>query len=190
MNRREAVSAIGMAVASCLVGSSSKAVALATQARELLALPLPALDFESPSFLVFERLCLWVTGRKELSDTLLQACYPLFMTEPWGPKHISTAFTAIARALEEKNGDKSVPQLIAEGVLERHEKWFVSHLLETLYLGIYNHEVGIVRVVWADAVMNELIADYRLAPGEYATWRRPGFWAEAPSAVTSIRAPR
>lgn len=177
MNRRETVVSIaaGLAKTALPAGAAS---ALAGTAEDV-SLQVPA-GLPPASFDNFRQLCLWVTGRTEIDRDLLQSAFELMRGEPWGNKHIATAFRDLDTALAEKSAGANVSDLVSQGALQEHERWFVSHLLETLYTGVYEHDGKLVRIAWENALMNSVVADYRAVPGEDAPWRRPGYWSEEP----------
>lgn len=178
MNRRETVAAIAAGILTELLAPGGRAAAAAEDMPAMLA-ELPRIDDpENPSFDVFYRLSQWVTCRPDLSREDSRILYPVFMKEPWGTKHISTAFAEIRDALTGRTPPPALPEIITSGALGEGEAWFVKHLLTTWYLGIYYHETGDRRLLYEGALMFEAIADTHPIPG--FSDREYGFWAEKP----------
>jgi len=164
MNRRETVAALGLAVASVLLGTGGPG-GLEARTHRILAFPAPDVDPEDPSFEVFYRLSQLVAGRDELDMAAARKLYPVFMQEPWGPKHIATAFTEIYDVLTNAEGPLSVAAIVRDGQIGEGETWFVSHLLTTWYLGIYYHEARVERLLYEDALMWERVGAWKVIPG-------------------------
>lgn len=179
MNRRDAIASIGQAIISGMVATSVARAALTDEMTKLLALPLPEFDDPAnPSFEVFHRLSQWVVGRESLDHDTSRKLYAIFLKEPWGIKHISTAFIEIRDGLSATGSTGTVPDLLRDDQLGKGETWFVTHLLETWYLGIYYHETGDSRVFYQNALMYQAIAQTHPVPG-FST-RDYGFWADPP----------
>jgi len=107
--------------------------------------------------------------------------YPLFMEEPWGPKHIAAAYEGLTKALASAPGACSAPELIASGALGKGERWFCEHLLVTWYLGIYYHERKTVRVLYTEALMWDPVRELTKVPG--LSGGEPGYWINPPTAA-------
>ena len=181
LDRREMLIGLGRSIAAALLAPAGASAVLAGETEDLLKLPVPRLDDpDNPPFAVFHRLCQWVTCRRDLDEAKVRTLYPIFRSEPWAAKHISTAYADLGKALERNGPNTSVPQLIAEGALDGPEEWFVSHLLTTWYLGVYYYEGVEFRVFYEDALMFEAISDFRPVPG-LSNWDY-GYWAEMPKA--------
>jgi len=150
-----------------------------------LSLPPPG-DPNAPSFEVFMALSRIVLLRDRLDEQAARQMYRLFMDEPWGPKHIHTAYAALRAAIIERNhrADRTAPAPLK--MLGPHETWFISHLVTTWYLGIYYHEQRPTqRVTYAHALMFEAIRG--TLPIPYLENTGYGAWAELPP---DIRKPK
>lgn len=177
--RREVLQASAATAIGALAFTAGGFPALAATTADLLALPNPTLDDPAkPSFEVFHRLCQLVSVRADLDETLVRRTYEVFQGEPWVEKHISTAYTNLLAALDAEPG-KSIPQLIAEGALVEGERWFASHILVTLYTGIYFYEGReTVRVGFETALMWDAVDGNLQAPGTGDP--QPGHWSQPP----------
>jgi D-sorbitol dehydrogenase-like protein len=130
-----------------------------------------------PSLETFRALSQIAFARTVLDETLVRRMYEIFMDEPWGPKHIGTAYAVLYRALGQA---KSENWKLAEWLplLGPGEKWFVSHLITTYYLGIYYHEQRPTRrVTYEDAAMFDAIRGILPVPflesTGFGTWTDP-----------------
>jgi hypothetical protein len=179
-NRRALVLGITDAILGAALGSPATRSALAAETAHVLAQPLPALtDRARPSFDVFLALSRLVTCRARLDPAAARKMYPVFMEEPWGPKHIATAYEGLRKALARAPGPCSAPELIGAGALGKGERWFCAHLLTTWYLGIYYHERKTVRLLYDDALMWESVRGLTTIPG--LTGGPPGYWTKPPA---------
>ena len=178
--RRQFVLALGMSVAASLTGSLAARAGLSRRTQALLALTPPQLkNPKNPGFAVFMHLSRLVTCRAELDEGMGRRIFALFQAEPWGKKHMTTAYRELTGALAASVGPASVPELIAAGALGKGESWFASHVLTTWVLGIYYHESRAPeRVAFAEALMWEAVEGLMEPPG-YSTGE-PGYWAEMP----------
>ncbi|MEM6587111.1 MAG: sugar dehydrogenase complex small subunit [Pseudomonadota bacterium] len=135
-------------------------------------------DPAAPSFEVFYRLSQLVTLRDDLDVAYSKDVFAAFQGEPWVEKHISTSYAMITALLEGQT-EKTISPIFAEEFFEFGERWFVSHLLTTYYLGVYYHdERPNRRVTYDKALMFELLADYRPVPG--FSDGAPGDWVKTP----------
>jgi hypothetical protein len=147
-----------------------------------LTLP-PAGDPNNPTLEIFEALCRLVLAREHLDITLTQRMYEVFADEPWGRKHIGHAYAALREAIAReawspRSGD--TPPLAR---LDPGERWFVSHLVTTWYLGIYYHEQRPTQRITHDgALMYTALKD--LAPVPYVEGYGFGRWADPPPPVS------
>lgn len=180
--RRAALLAIADAILGAALATSAARLALAVETARILGRTPPILnDPARPSFDVFVALSELVTCRSPLDQKAAKKLYPLFMEEPWGPKHIATAYEGLTKALTKGPGACSAPQLIASGALGKGEAWFCAHLLVTWYMGIYYHERKIVRVLYEQALMWEPVRGLTNILG--LTGGKPGYWSEPPVAA-------
>lgn len=172
--RREFVVMLASAIAAGAAGVHAR-----TAGRGLLALPRLTPDPAAPTFAVFYRLSQMVTGRIDLDREVARRMFDVFRDEPWAGKHLATAYTAAADALEEGGPDGTMADVLRAGVLQDGERWFVSHLLTTWYLGVYYHpDRPTVRITYRGALMHEAVADYRPVPGFAES--ETGAWAVRP----------
>ena len=145
-----------------------------------LGLPSPA-DPNNPPFEVFEALCWIALARTKLDVKLVRRMYEIFMEEPWGPKHIGHAYATLYEALAhtgEKLEERREPPPVSR--LGSGERWFVSHLVTTWYLGIYYHEQRPTRrITRSGALMYAALRG--LAPVPYTESSGYGAWAVPPS---------
>lgn len=104
-----------------------------------LRLNLPPVgDPYSPSFEVFLALSQIVLMRTDLDIPFARQMFQLFLREPWGPKHVSTAYAALRNVVitrAQRGGREAVEQ----ATLPYGERWFISHLVTTWYTGVYYH---------------------------------------------------
>ncbi|MBI2509061.1 MAG: hypothetical protein HYV99_03530 [Betaproteobacteria bacterium] len=188
MDRKRRATLVGIAdaILGAALATSAARSALAAETARLLSRTLPELnDPARPSFDVFYALSQLVTCRSRLDRKAAEKLYPLFMEEPWGPKHIATAYEGLTKALTKAPGACSAPELIASGALGKGETWFCTHLLITWYLGIYYHERKTVRVLYEDALMQDPVRNLTTIPG--LTGGEPGYWIKPPAAARGIR---
>ncbi len=147
-----------------------------------LSLPPPG-DPNAPSFEVFVALSQIVLLRDQLDESAARRMYELFVDEPWGPKHVHTAYKALRAAIVERNrkADRMAPAPL--NALGPGEKWFVSHLVTTWYLGVYYHEQRPTqRVTYTHALMFDAIRG--TLPIPYLESTGFGAWAELPPGIS------
>ena len=162
------------------IAAGAAGVEARTISRELLDLPRLAPDpSAAPAFPVFYRLSQLVTGRVDLDRGVARRMFEAFRDEPWAGKHLATAYALVADALETAGPGATLDGVLSAGVLEDGERWFVSHLLTTWYLGVYYHpDRPSVRITYRGALMHEAVADYRPTPG--FSDRKTGAWSIRP----------
>jgi hypothetical protein len=142
----------------------------------------PAGDPNAPTFEVFMALLRIVLLREQLDEEVSRRMYRLFLDEPWGRKHIHTAYAALRAAIIERNqsADRTAPA--PSDVLGPDEKWFVSHLITTWYLGVYYHERRPTqRVTYDRALMFDAIRGTIPIPFLESTGY--GAWADLPPVI-------
>jgi hypothetical protein len=143
-----------------------------------LALP-EAGDPNKPSLEVFAALSRIVLLRSDLDPEVTQRMYKVFMDEPWGPKHVGTAYGRLRRAIIARNSMPRDAEPVPLDPLDGGEKWFVSHLLVTWYLGVYYHEKRPTQRITLDgALMFESVRG--LMPKPFLESTGFGAWAELP----------
>ncbi|KAB7613486.1 hypothetical protein F9L33_12905 [Amylibacter sp. SFDW26] len=136
-------------------------------------------DPEHPSFDVFYHLSQLICCRENLDKDGAQTMYLLMQQEPWGKKHISTAYTEIKNGLENRQSDASIADLVEAKEIGDGEAWFVSHILSTWYTGIYFHEAQPKqRILYDAALMWDVVGNYIAPPGTRIL--EPGSWANIP----------
>lgn len=135
-----------------------------------------------PSYDQFLALSKIVTVKENLNDEVARKMFKVFMDEPWGPEHIKSAYRALYTAIVAHSGKQEFPDLLEGVKLTKGERWFISHLLTTWYLGVYYHEERPTqRITFEGALM------YEVLQGAMPIWftgeRVPGNWREPPSAI-------
>jgi hypothetical protein len=104
--------------------------------------------------------------------------YDVFMQEPWGPKHVGHAYALLREAIL-KAGSSGGREPVSFSALQSGERWFISHLVTTWYLGIYYHEQRPTRrITLIGALMYE--AARGIAPTPYFESVGFGAWSEPP----------
>ena len=132
-------------------------------------LTFPNNNSNNPSFTIFSELCAIVTLRNNLDNETMRRIYELFIAEPWGAQNIGKLYDKISQ----QSANKESAQIIDDG-----EKWFLSHLLTTLYLGIYYHEnqppqrVAHETALMYDAVKNILPIPF-IEATSFGRWSNP-----------------
>ncbi len=145
-------------------------------------LPIPG-DPNNPTFGEFEALCRIVLARSQLDGRLVRRMFPVFVTEPWGAMHIGHAYAKL-RAAAIKTGSRLRDRPAANlSDLTPGERWFVSHLITTWYLGIYYHEQRPTqRITRSGALMYAALRG--VAPTPYVGNTGYAAWAVVPPAIT------
>lgn len=103
-----------------------------------LQITLPPADGSHSTFDVFLALSRIVLIQADLDQVVARQLYDLFMAEPWGPKHIGTAYAALRETFT-KRGQRGGKEMVAQTPLPVGEQWFISHLVTTWYVGVYYH---------------------------------------------------
>jgi hypothetical protein len=135
-----------------------------------------------PSYDQFLALSKIVTVKETLDDEIARKMFKVFMDEPWGPEHIKSTYRILHAATVAHAGNKEIPELLDSVKLTKGERWFVSHILTTWYLGVYYHEERPhQRITFEGALM------YEVLQGTMFPWftgeRIPGYWTETPTAI-------
>jgi len=133
---------------------------------------LPSLtDPRRPDFAAFYRLCKVITNFPTLDAGFCGRLYRLVRKEPWGLEHVAQTY-ARARELGSSNGKILDPSQYSDG-----QRWFVGHLLVTLYTGIYYHDSGHRAIGFEHALMHRAVGRIRATPtrcgGEFGFWSLP-----------------
>lgn len=162
MRRREFILATAAAIAADLAPAAAASGTLQRLAGEPIS---PDPRGRRPTLAQFYRLCQWVTHRLEPDREVARIFYPVFVDEPWGPKHILTALRQIEDAQTDADAAEPVWTLIEQRRLGDGEAWFVSHLLTTWYLGVYYHETRTERLIYDQALMWERLRRWAVIPG-------------------------
>jgi hypothetical protein len=146
-----------------------------------LVLPEPG-DHNAPSFEVFAALSRIVMLRADLDLDLARRMYSVFMAEPWGPKHIGTAYARLRQAIIARSKVLNDAEPVPLDDLDSGEKWFVSHLLVTWYLGVYYHEQRPTQRITLDgALMFDAVRG--LMPKPFIEDVGFGAWADVPPGI-------
>ena len=149
---------------------------------ETIELQLPdSSHIGPPSYDQFLALSKIVTVKETLDDEVARKMFKVFMDEPWGPEHIKSTYRALHASTLASAGNQDMPELLEGVKLTKGERWFVSHMLTTWYLGVYYHEDrSDQRITYEGALMYEALqgAMFPWFTGE----RTPGYWTETPTA--------
>jgi hypothetical protein len=144
-----------------------------------LALP-PSGDPNNPTFEVFEALCGIVLARDHVDGALARRMYEVFKAEPWGSKHIGHTYAALRDAIAREGWTTRSGAASLLPHLDPGERWFVSHLVTTWYLGIYYHEKRPAQRITRDGALMYAALN-GLAPVPYLEGYGFGRWADRPS---------
>lgn len=140
---------------------------------------LPDIIDDKASFDIFFALSKIITARAALDEKATQKIYAVISAEPWSEAHIVSCYKKILFLLE---GAALIyppytPTLHQQ--LNTDEKWFISHLLTTWYVGIYYYEAKApMRVLYQQALMFEKLK--QTYPIPFITAVGYGKWAEPP----------
>jgi Membrane bound FAD containing D-sorbitol dehydrogenase len=150
----------------------------------LLQITLPPAERSTaPSFEIFLALSRIVLIQDDLDETAARQMYDLFMAEPWGPKHIGTAYAALRETFI-KRGQRGGQEMIAQTPLPDGERWFISHLVTTWYVGVYYHPERPTKWITLHGAMIYR-AVHGLVPKSYLESVGYGRWANPPDTETS-----
>ncbi len=106
---------------------------------------------------VFHKLSQWLTQRENLDKNDSDKVYAAIRQEPWGNEHVVQIYGKIAPLFAEENKTLDVAKLIDSQFFNDGERWFISHLLLTWYLGIYYHEEREdQRILYETALMHNI----------------------------------
>ena len=149
---------------------------------EIIDLQLPdSSHIGPPSYEQFLALSKIVTCHESLDDEVAQKMFAVFMDEPWGPEHIKSTYRALHTATVAQAGKQEMPELLEGVTLTKGERWFVSHLLTTWYVGVYYHEERPdQRITFEGALMYEVLQN-SLFPW-FSGERVPAYWTNPPQA--------
>lgn len=174
MTRRE-VALLLMAAA----GSALPHWASAQDDETRLDIPLPpAGGSHAASFDVFMALSRIVLIEADLDQALARQLYDLFLQEPYGPKHIAAAYAALRPAFV-KRGKRGGQETVAQTSLPYGERWFISHVVTTWYVGVYYHPDRPTKwLTRHGAMMYRGVRD--LVPSPYEESAGFGRWAAPP----------
>jgi hypothetical protein len=106
--------------------------------QRLIQIQLPVARGAQPDFDIFLTLCRIVLMRERLDSAVARQLYQLFLDEPWGAKHIATAYAALREVLIARKSRGGM-DAVAKAKLPQGEIWFISHLATTWYVGVYYH---------------------------------------------------
>lgn len=143
----------------------------------------PAERSTTPSFETFLALSRIVLIKADLDEAAARKMYDLFMTEPWGPKHLRTAYGALRETFikRDQHGGQG---MIAQTALPEGERWFISHLVTTWYVGVYYHPERPSKWITLHGAMLYR-AVHGLVPKPYLESVGFGRWANPPDTDTS-----
>lgn len=144
-----------------------------------LQIPLPPRPKPGqPDFDVFLALCRIVLMREHIDLAIARQLYEMFLNEPWGSKHIATAYSMLREIFIAQKGAGG-SATVARAALPQGESWFISHLVTTWYVGVYYHPerptkwITLQHALMFDAARNIVPARFRESVGF-------GGWAEPP----------
>lgn len=113
------------------------AAAQSDTVRLQLSLP-PIANRMAPTFEIFLALSRIVLMRNDLDLEAGRRYFELFTAEPWGLKHIGTAY-AMIRETVMSHAQQGGRAAVEQAQLPQGERWFISHLVTTWYIGVYYH---------------------------------------------------
>ncbi len=161
--------------------------ALAVLSQSALALPLHAIAGESDvkisksslSLKHFYALSSWITYQTDLDHDTAQKMFKVFKSEAWGEEHIVQIYNKMAPLIYKSSKPLHVEVLIKDDVFFNDgERWFISHLVTTWYLGIYYHtDHATQRITYDHALMYKIGAPDIPVPYigavPFEDWSRP-----------------
>jgi hypothetical protein len=133
------------------------------------------------SFEIFLALSRIVLIQADLDQAVARQMYDLFMAEPWGPKHIGTAYVELRETFS-KLGQRGGQETIAQTSLPDGERWFISHLVTTWYVGVYYHPERPAKWITLHGAMM-FRAVRGLLPKRYRESVGSGRWARPPEGI-------
>lgn len=142
-------------------------------------LPKIALSKSEKSELIninqFAVLCALLCNYNKIDQSFVASLYKIVQQEPWGAEHATWIYEKIFNVAQNLS-DRS--KIFDKSVFTEGENWFVSHLLTTIFTGIYYHDRS--RVISYDkALMHDAFNSIRPTPGRCGG---PfGFWSDIPS---------
>jgi hypothetical protein len=130
--------------------------------------PPSGADPTLPTFDMFLALSRIVLARSDLDQSVARRMFEVFMDEPWAGDRILSAYAAL-------RGDATA----SSSNLGSDDRWFVSHLISTWYLGVYYREgEPPQRIAYAGALMHEAMQGLAPAPFQSVGF---GKWSELPA---------
>jgi hypothetical protein len=136
----------------------------------------PAAQPDTATFEDFVALSKLALGRLDIDLRVARKIFDVMMEEPHGPMHISAAYAAMQAVSGRVRPAES---------LRGAERWFVSHLVTTWYLGIYYHEKRPTQRISSEgALMHQAVRERLVVP--YIERTGFGAWVDPP-ATTSAR---
>ncbi|MGH1404019.1 MAG: sugar dehydrogenase complex small subunit [Alphaproteobacteria bacterium] len=140
--------------------------ALAVLSQSALVLPLQAIAGESDikiskaslSLKHFYALSSWITYQADLDRDTAEKMFNVFKDETWGPEHIVQIYNKIAPLIYKGSEPLDFEKLLKSSTFfDEGERWFISHLVTTWYLGIYYHEDhSTQRITYGHALMYKI----------------------------------
>jgi len=131
-----------------------------------------------PSLALFASLSSLVTLKDDLDEVVTEKMYQLFLDEPWGKEHITGCYKKIRDYLQQIS-ENARPSFNDPGwQFTKGERWFITHLLTTWYLGTYYHENRpILYITHEHALMYDhlegIVPTPFLEPVGFGTWAEP-----------------
>ena len=142
----------------------------------------PANRSNAATFEIFLALSQIILVQADLDQGVARRLYDLFMAEPWGPKHIATAYAALRKTFTD-SGQHGGQETFAQTQLPYGETWFISHLVTTWYVGVYYHpERSTQWITLNRALMFRAVRD--LVPERYRESVGFGSWAHPPGSAS------
>jgi len=143
-----------------------------------LDIQLPAGGSNAATFDIFVALSQIVLIEADPDRALARQLYDLFLKEPYGPKHIASAYAAL-RAAFMARGKRGGQATVAQAQLPHGERWFISHVVTTWYVGVYYHPDRLTKwITRHGAMMYRGVRD--LVPRPYEESVGFGRWAAPP----------
>ena len=171
-----------------VVASASAVIWWRRSDRDTIAFSLPPVgNPNAPSFEAFIALSCIVLARPKIDEALARRLFEKFKREPWGEKHIGTAYKSLLSEMERRRQPILALNSATLSSIPHDERWFISHLLTTWYLGIYYYEnQAPERITFEGALMYDAVRE--IAPIPYFSSVGYGGWADLPRPISQEQA--
>jgi len=153
LSRREYILRTG-AYALCVLSQAAPIIPSSVAAQEIDA----KISVAKLSLGHFRSLSSWVTYQSDLDDDTVEKMFSVFQKEAWGSEHIIQIYNKLAPLKRENLQPLQLENLLNEDrFFNDGERWFVSHLLTTWFLGVYYHEDhSTQRITYEHALMYKI----------------------------------